>query len=271
MEIIRNAYPAAAPKAAIFDFDGTISLIVSGWREIMIEQFVAELRATPKGSEESPDELEKLVSAFVDRNTGRPTIYQSFSLIEEIRRRGGTVRDPVDYKKEHSLRMKPIVDERLNGLRSGRIPPSALMLPGSVEILKRFRDRDVILYLASGSSVGFVKEECELLGITDLFDGGIYGALPDPEAFSKAMVIERILDEQRISPDELIGFGDGHTETQNVRAVGGFVVGVASDETGFGGVDPTKRSLLIDCGSDVIIPDYRDYDRLMERFFYVSN
>ncbi len=268
MEIIRNPRPSSPPKAAIFDFDGTISLIVAGWRESMIEQFIAELRATPLGANEPQEDLERLVSTFVDRNTGKPTIYQSFTLIEEIKRRGGTTKEPIEYKKEHSRRVKPVIDARLDGLRSGKLSPSDMMLPGAVEILKQFRRRGVAVYLASGSSVGFVKEECELLGITELFDGGIYGALPDPEAFSKAKVVAKILEERQIKPEELIGFGDGHTETENVRAVGGFVVGVASNETDFGGgVDPIKRSLLVDSGADVIISDYRDHDALMLQFF----
>ena len=58
----------------------------------------------------------------------------------------------------------------------------------------------------------------------------------------------------------LLGFGDGYVEIQNVKAVGGTAVAVASDEAGRSGKpDAWKRDRLIGAGADVVIPDYRDY------------
>lgn len=267
MEIIRHPRPLAAPKVALFDFDGTLSLIVAGWRETMIAYFIDELRDTPRGADESEDELLEAVIAFVDLLTGKPTIYQCMRIAKEIEARGKKPREAIDYKKEYSARIKPVVDARLETLRNGTKTPAEHMVRGSLDLLRLLRERGVVLYLASGSSVGFVKEECELLGITHFFQEKIYGALPDPEAFSKAKIIELIFKERKIAPAELIGFGDGHTETENVHAVGGFAVGVASDETGAGRVEPVKRRLLIDSGADIIIPDYRDAEQLVARLF----
>lgn len=274
MEIVGNPHPTATPKAALFDFDGTVSYIVAGWRELMIEQFVTELRATPHGADE-PD-LEEFVADFVDRNTGKPTISQGLRIAEEITRRGGTPREPFEYLKDHSRRMLPRITERVEGLQNGTVSPDSLMVPGVRSLLEALRRRGLVLYLASGSKVDFVKDECEWLGITEFFDGGIFGSLPDPDTFSKAAVIADILKTRDIKPAELIGFGDGHTETANLRQVGGFVIGVASVEHGVGNVnsgngngtvDPVKRRLLIDAGADVVIPDYSRLDALLARLF----
>ena len=67
----------------------------------------------------------------------------------------------------------------------------------------------------------------------------------DYRAFSKAQVIERILRENAVEGASLLGFGDGYVEIQNVKAVGGLAVAVASDEAGRSGrADPWKRDRL---------------------------
>ena len=54
-----------------------------------------------------------------------------------------------------------------------------------------------------------------------------------------------------------MGFGDGYVEIQNVKAVGGTAVAVASDEAGRSGKpDPWKRDRLIGVGADMVIPDF---------------
>ena len=72
-------------------------------------------------------------------------------------------------------------------------------------------------------------------------------------------MIERILRENAVDGASLLGFGDGYVEIQNIKAVGGVAVAVASDEAGRSGrPDPWKRDRLIGAGADIVIPDYRD-------------
>ncbi len=61
-------------KYALFDFDGTVSLIRQGWQEIMVPYFVEEVSAL--GTGESEDAIESCVREFVDILTGKETIYQ---------------------------------------------------------------------------------------------------------------------------------------------------------------------------------------------------
>jgi hypothetical protein len=98
-----------------------------------------------------------------------------------------------------------------------------------------------------------------LLGLDEYFGPRIYGACDDYKTFSKAKVIQRILEQNRVEGSSLLGFGDGYVEIQNVKQAGGTAVAVASDEAGRSGkADLWKRDRLIGVGADLVIPDYRD-------------
>ena len=125
------------------------------------------------------------------------------------------------------------------------------------------------LYLASGTDEPFVKKEAELLDVAKYFGPHIYGAKDDYKAFSKKMVIERILRENAISGEHLLSFGDGYVEIQNTKEAGGLAVAVASDEAhnGSGRMDPWKRTRLLGVGADLVIPDFRDAKALLHAIF----
>src|SRR5438477_573384 len=106
-------------KFALFDFDGTLSLIREGWQAVMVPYFVEELLRIP--GRESPAEIESVVSHFVEHLTGKQTIYQCFKLCEEIDKRGGTPKDPLEYKHEYLARLWERIEHRVAGLKSGEI------------------------------------------------------------------------------------------------------------------------------------------------------
>ena len=134
-------------------------------------------------------------------------------------------------------------------------------------MLERLAEKGLPIYLASGTDEPFVKEEAAILGIEDFFDGHIYGAQDDYKAFSKKMVIERILSEHQIPGESLLSFGDGYVEIENTKEVGGLAIAVASDEAnnGSGQIDAWKHQRLKGVGADVLIADYRDIDALLAR------
>ena len=72
-------------KAALFDFDGTLSLIREGWREDMIPYFCEELAKTPGGQNETAEEIYACAAEFVDALTGKQTIFQCMQLAEEVK------------------------------------------------------------------------------------------------------------------------------------------------------------------------------------------
>jgi hypothetical protein len=123
------------------------------------------------------------------------------------------------------------------------------------------------LYLASGTDVAFVRREAELLGLTAHFGEHIYGALDDYQNFSKKMIIDQILRTHGLHGEELLGFGDGFVEIEEIKRVGGVAVAVASDEVRRRGFNAWKRQRLVQAGADLVIPEYRRHDRLLRYLF----
>ena len=138
-------------------------------------------------------------------------------------------------------------------------------MPHAYEALAALKERGVELYLASGTDENYVREEAEILGLTPYFGRHIYGAIDDHRKFSKQMVIERILRENRVEGARLLGLGDGYVEIDNIKGAGGTAIAVASDEAGRSGKpDLWKRDRLIGVGADVVIPDFRDFGALCD-------
>ena len=264
IEVINPHIQRGHIRHALFDFDGTISLIREGWQGVMIPMMVEILLEPPR--HESEEELCAVVTEFVDRLTGKQTIYQMIQLCDEVRQRGGEPLAPLEYKWMYLDRLWERIKGRVAGLKSGEIEPAEMMVPGAVPMLEALRDRGVICYLASGTDEGYVLDEAAALGLPPYF-AHIYGALDDYQNYSKRMVIERILDENRMSGPELVTFGDGYVEIEDTKSVGGIAVGVASDEANRRGINEWKRERLIQAGADLIIPDFRQHERLLAYLF----
>ena len=259
--------PSFAPRPQIshvlFDFDGTLSLIREGWPAVMVPMFAEILPPLPDESEEARSQL-----CFDDimRLNGKQTIYQMIQLAERVKERGGTPRDPLWYKHEYLRRLNERIQGRTGMLRKGERSPDDFLVHGARALLEGLKRRGFVLYLASGTDEVFVKQEAELLDVTRYFGRHIYGALDDYKQFSKKMIIEKILRENEIPGARLLSFGDGYVEIQNTKEAGGLAVAVASDEAnnGSGRIDEWKRERLLGVGADVVIPDYRDADALLE-------
>ncbi len=252
----------------VFDFDGTISLIRDGWQNVMVPMMV-DIILAETSTNETRKELEKIVVEYVDGLTGKQTIYQMMQLGEEVKKRGGQPKEPLDYKDEYNRRLLPIVNERIAKLERGEIKAEALHVPMSLEFLQRLRERKVKLYLASGTDIEFVEHEAKLLGVADYFDGGIFGALRAYANFSKAMVIQKILKDFNLSGSELLIVGDGYVEIENAKAIDAIAVGVASAENNIYNMNMDKRLRLIRAGADIMISDFQEADRLLEYLFDV--
>ena len=252
--------PAFAPRPNIshvlFDFDGTLSLIRQGWPEVMVPMFVEMLPSRPGETEK---DLRKLAFDDIMRLNGKQTIYQMIQLAERIRERGGRPREPLWYKHEYLRRLDERISSRVAGLRAGSAKDD-LLVWGSRALLEDLAQRGLQLYLASGTDEAYVKQEAELLDLTRYFGPRIYGAQDDYKTFSKKMVIDKILRENRIEGAQLLAFGDGYVEIENTRQAGGLAVAVASDEAnnGSGKMDEWKRKRLLEVGAEVAIPDFRD-------------
>ncbi len=262
--------PSFSPRPeithALFDFDGTLSVIREGWPAVMLGMFEEIL---PQATGDTAESRRQLLFDDMMRLNGKQTIYQMIQLADRVKERGGQPDEPLNYKHEYLRRLGLKIQSRLDGLANKSIPISDYLLHGSIELLENLQRRGVQLYLASGTDEVFVKNEAGLLGLNRFFEGRIYGAQDNYKTFSKKMVIERLLKEHSIEGRQLIAFGDGYVELQNTKEVGGLAIAVASDEAhnGSGRIDAWKRDRLLAVGADVVIPDYRDESALLQIVF----
>jgi phosphoglycolate phosphatase len=264
IEIINPHIQRGHIRFALFDFDGTISLIREGWQGIMIPMMVEILMETPK--HEGRQKVEKTVVDFVTRLTGKQTIYQMIQLCEEISARGGTPQEPADYKQFYNERLDSHIKNRISDLKTGRAKAEEMVVPGAFDWLNILKKRNVTCYLASGTDEKYVLEESALLGLPPYF-AGIFGARDDYKTFSKKMVIDNIIQTHNLQGSNFSAFGDGYVEIEDSKSVNGIVVGLATDERNRRGIDAWKRSRLIAAGADVIIPDFREAAMLEEYLF----
>ncbi len=268
VEIIAEGFPRGDFRAAIFDFDGTISLLRRNWQDVMIPMMVDVLQAT--GTSETREELSQLVEEYVMRLNGRQTIYQMIQLTDEVRRRNGVPLEPLEYKHQYHDLLWQEVGERVAAVRSGRIPAEEMTVPGIRELLQELCDRGLELYLASGTDLKYVCDELQVLQLDDFFGPRVYGALDDYKKFSKAMIIAHIISDTGVAGPQILGLGDGFVEIEELKRVGGLAVGVASNEETRSGVNDWKRQRLIRAGADIIIGDYRCREQLLSTIGLVN-
>jgi phosphoglycolate phosphatase-like HAD superfamily hydrolase len=265
IEPIRPQASAANARVALFDFDGTLSLIRSGWIDVMVPMMVEILADLKTG--ESDAELRAIVEDFVWRLTGKETIYQMMEFADHVTRRGGRARDPLEYKKMYLDLLWLRISGRIDELKKGHASPEQYMVPGARALLETLRARGLKMYLASGTDEIYMKEEARLLDVARYFDGGVYGALDDYKSFSKKILIQRIISTTDVAGDQILGFGDGYVEIEEVKQVGGVTVGVATTEPECQVVDDWKRQRLIGVGADYIVPNYLGHDELIAMLF----
>jgi phosphoglycolate phosphatase-like HAD superfamily hydrolase len=167
----------------------------------------------------------------------------------------------------HLDRLWQRIEGRVAALKSGETDPDDMLVPGSRALLTALQERGASMYLASGTDEPYVLDEARALQVDGFFGERIHGALDDYKRFSKAMIINRIIETHHLAGPEFLAFGDGYVEIENTKDVGGIAVGVATDEARREGVDYWKRTRLIGAGADLIIPEFREHQRLVAYLF----
>jgi len=266
IEIIHPDIQRGQIHSVLFDFDGTLSLIREGWQGVMIPMMAGILQDLGTGETES--ELTDVVTEFVDRLTGKQTIYQMIDLCAQIEKRGGKPLNPLEYKYMYLDKLWARIEHRVTGLKDAKISPAEMVVPGAFDVLEHLKQRGVTCYLASGTDQPYVLDEANALGISRYFSGDqrvtrIFGALDEYLRFSKAQVIKNILRTHHLSGSQLLAFGDGFVEIEETKTAGGIAVGVATDEVNRQGINEWKRDRLIQAGADIIIPDFREQGALL--------
>src|SRR5215831_7806811 len=144
--MLEQLHPGVSAKDArvcLFDFDGTISLIRSGWMNVMVPMMVEILANLETG--ETPEQLRAIVEDYIGRLTGKQTMYQMIEFVDQIRARGGTPLDPLEYKRMYLDRLHEKIHDRLQDLRSGGSPEKYLV-PGARALIESLKERGLKLY-----------------------------------------------------------------------------------------------------------------------------
>ena len=256
---------ARAARIALFDFDGTVSLIRSGWMDSMLDMMLPVLEEL--SPEENRADLRTLMTGLVAELIGKPTIYQMIAFNEQVRLRGGTPEDPAVSKARYLARLMDVMGVRRERLRSGADAPERHLVPGTIELLHGLRDRGLTLCLASGTEEPFLIEETALLGLDVFFQGRIWGARDADPSFTKQTVVRNLVQSYGLKAGELLGFGDGADDIVNFRAPGGIAIGLATSEPACDRVDPAKRERLMRAGAHAIIPHYLGRIELFDMLF----
>lgn len=260
-------------RHAVFDHDGTISTLRQGWEQIMAPVMI---RAILGDEYETADETvyhkaRNRVLDYINQSTGIQTIVQMEALVEMVQEFGvvpaDKIQDKFGYKQVYNDALMEVVNKRIEKFKRGELDISDYTVKGAVEFLRALKERDVRLYLASGTDRQDVVAEAEALGYADLFDGGIYGSVGDVAKYSKKMVIKKIMSENHLRGPELAVFGDGPVEIRECRKREGISVGVASDEIRRHGLDVQKRSRLIKAGAHILTPDFAGRKSLLRLLF----
>jgi phosphoglycolate phosphatase-like HAD superfamily hydrolase len=252
-------------RHVLLDFDGTISLLREGWEGIMVPLMLEVI--CPDGP--PPPEIEQEVRHYVDQSTGMLTIRQMEWLSQAVARHGlaDQVLSSADYKAIYVQRILTKVRGRIADLEAGKKTRQDFMVAGAQAWMEALAERNLHLYLASGTDHGDVLNEARALGIVHYFGGKIYGALDESEAHDKELIIRRILEQNGLHGDELLVIGDGPVEVRLAAAQGAIALGLASDEIARQGWNLNKLKRLKSAGADLMIPDFTQAECLLNFLF----
>jgi phosphoglycolate phosphatase-like HAD superfamily hydrolase len=259
--------PGLAPRHRIshvvFDFDGTLSWLRHGWPDIMAGLFREYVHPISGESEQALHEL--LLRELLALN-GKPSIHQMERCTELARERGGHSPAPEVLLKEYHRRLERAIEERTQVIRDDPSRRDDFVVHGARHVLETLQSRRLQLFILSGTEQNCVRQEADLLDLTQYFGEHIYGSTPGPKSFSKRNVMKRLILHERAEGSDWLAFGDGPVEIRLAKELGALAVGVASDENqnGSGKPDPLKVAQLRDAGADVLVPDYRDAGALFQ-------
>lgn len=266
VEIVKPPFVGRVSHA-LFDFDGTLSLLRDGWQDFMVPMMVDVLMECPR--HESREEAEACAVEFVDLLTGKQTIYQMIRLAEEVKKRGGTAKDPLEYKREYNRRLDRHLEARITDLKTGARKPEEFLVPGSRGLLDALHRAGVRCYVASGTDVEYVREEVRLLQLEGFLGDRVFGALPNYKDYSKDLVIRKILVDFDLTGPELLVVGDGYVEIQNGRDVEAVTWGVYTRERNRYHMNENKRGRLFRAGAHLLSEDLSEHEAVL-RFLKVG-
>lgn len=272
IEIIQRPKAGWNYNYILFDHDGTLSTLRQGWEQIMEPMMLESIIGEASIESNLYESICRRVKDYINKTTGIRTLIQMKGLIELIKEYQlipqSQILNEFEYKKIYNRQLMKVVRQRTEKFKRGELGIQDVTMKNAVLMLEELRKRGMEIFLASGTDQEDVNSEAEMLGYAHFFNGGIFGATRDIQNEPKKVVINTILQKiGRENGSEILTFGDGPVEIAQTKKVGGYTVGVASNEVQRYGLNPVKRARLIRAGADCIIPDYSqlsDFLNLLE-------
>ena len=253
-------------KYALFDFDGTVSLLREGWQHVMGPLMVEMIC----GDSPPPPGLAEEVDDFIAESTGIQTILQMEALAEMVLAKGLVPQDrilePLAYKAIYNERLMVRVHERIAAMEAGTLSLEEATVRGSLDFVKKLHDRGLTMYIFSGTDRDDVRHEAGLVGAAPYFKE-IWGAINSYKDYNKEKVLKELIATNDLHGSEVLICGDGPVEIRHGHASGCITVGVASNELEGCGWDMVKRERLLKAGADILIPDFSQADALIDFLF----
>ena len=262
IEIVNPDIPRGTYKYALFDFDGTVSLMREGWQKIMLPVMVDSIR----GETPVTDEIVAACEDYIEESTGIQTVLQMEHLVEMVREFGLVPEDKIldakGYKEVYNDRLMVPVNERIAAVDSGEKTLDDVTVRGSRAFVEMVFNAGLTIYIASGTDQDDVRNEANKCQIDQWCKGGIFGAIGNVEEYSKDKVIKELIKNFGLSGSNLFVVGDGPVEIKNAKSNGAFAIGVASDEEAGFGWNMHKRERLIKAGADIMVADFGEAEKL---------
>ncbi|MBQ3140842.1 MAG: carbohydrate kinase, partial [Clostridia bacterium] len=123
---ILTAHEKYRIRAAVFDFDGTLSTLRCGWESVMaplMEEIIADGPAT--------EDVRTRVRDYIDASTGIQTILQMKWIAEQVAAHGKTALDAWEYKEEYNRRLMQSVQKKKEALIAGEYAREDYLMAGS--------------------------------------------------------------------------------------------------------------------------------------------
>lgn len=266
MELIRAKTSHTRIKAAIFDFDGTISTLRQGW-ETLMEPLMLEMISPDTPPD---DKLIEEVRCYIDESTGIQTIFQMEWLVEKVKTYGvsNEIHDAWWYKEKYNEKLLQMVNKRIHLIASGKKTSNDYRIAGSLEFIQKLYEKGVEIYIASGTDDVDLQNEIYIVGIGDYVHTA-KGAPYLAKNCSKEKVLEDLLAKgtASIRAEQIAVIGDGKVEIQMGHESGTVTIGTATNEINKCGINEIKRKKLITAGADIIISDFLEYTKI---FLYLG-
>jgi len=244
-------------KVAVFDWDGTLSLIRAEWPRIL-SSLIAEIIAGRLSPEDDPVEIirddTKSVRAYLKETAGAPTLDQIKGYLERNNHLEHLKDKDLDrlsrtWLDEYNRRLNRFVEEEV--VPKAGDNPEDYRVAGALKFVKKFREQGIKCYVLSGGNEKDLNDtDVPLLGFDGLFelvlgtDGTIERELG---SYDKGVGLEWIMKREGIEdPGEVVVIGDGAAEISFARKLG--IPSVALIEEG----DLIGRQLFLNTGANYV-------------------